>query len=104
MKLQNIPFTEVQTESIYKFLSYIDECNKDILSNCKISGLEMKVSVSNNFFCSYYKSYFGDSDGIQGDIKYVEIDKYGNEIDLMETYRSENEIIFIMEKMQKIEL
>ena len=104
MKLQNIPFTEAQTESIYEFLSYIDECNKDILSNCKISGLEMKISSSNNFFCSYYKSYFGDSDGIQGDIKYVEIDKDGNEIYLMDKYRSENEIISIMDKMDKIEL
>ena len=104
MKLQNIPFTEAQTESIYEFLSYIDECNKDILRTCKISGFEMKVSSSNNFFCSYYKSYFGNSDGIQGDIKYVEIDKDGNEIDLLETYRSENEVIFIMDKMDKIEL
>lgn len=104
MKLQNIPFTEIQTKAIYEFLSYLDECNKDILRTCKISGLEMKVSSSNNFFCSYYKSYFGNSDGIQGDIKYVEIDKDGNEIDLLETYRSENEVIFIMDKMDKIEL
>ena len=104
MKLDKIKFTESQLIRIYEFLSNLEKCNQDIMSNCTISGIDMKVSVKNNFVCSYYISYFGDSDGIQGEIKYLMIDKEGDKEDLMDVYRSEDEIVHIMNKMENIEV
>ena len=59
MKLQNIPFTEIQTKAIYEFLSYIDKCNKDILSNCKIIAQDSPSNLVNNINAK--NAYFGES-------------------------------------------
>ena len=94
----------MQKDRIYEYLSYFNECNTDFMSNTKISDINMKLSYDKNFICSYYLSYCNGLLGVSDEVRYIEIDKEGNKIDLLEVYRSENKIVEIMQKMDDLEL
>jgi hypothetical protein len=104
MKLKYIEFSEPQLERIYEFINNLNNCNTNPMSNCKVSGIDMRVDSKNNFFCSYLMEMLGSGDGVQLQISYAEIKSDGIKINLLDVYRTENEIIHVMDKMKKIEI
>jgi len=104
MKLLYLNLPQIQIERIYEFLKNLNDCNTDLMSRCKISGMDLRISSDKSFFCSYVMSFYGESDGQEIEIKYVEIKPNGTKVNLLEVYRNENEITFIMNKMDKIEI
>lgn len=97
-------FNEAQLQRIYELLTNLNDCNTKMNSNCKVSAIAMYADSRNNFVCTYLMKTYGGGDGVQTDIKYVQIDPKGNKHNMLDIYRSEEEVARSIQKMKEITL
>jgi hypothetical protein len=97
-------FTQAQIIRIYEFLSNLNDCNIKPNSNCKVSAIEMYKDSRNNFVCAYVFQSFGSGDGLQSEIKYIQITPSGEKNNLLDIYKDESTLINTIATMKNIQL
>lgn len=97
-------FTQKQLQRIYEFLSNLNDCNVRMNSNCKVSAIDMYIDNRENFVCTYVFQTFGGGDGMQTEIKYVQIDPNGEKINMLDIYKNEETLSKTIDKMKPIKL
>jgi hypothetical protein len=102
--MKDLGFTKPQIERVYELLSNLNDCNENRNSNCKVSSIDMYRDSRNNFVCTYLLRTLGGSDGVQTEIKYVQITPDGEKVDMFDVYSSEAHITRSIATMKNIEL
>ena len=97
-------FTQKQLERIYELLSNLNDCNTKMNSNCKVSAIAMYIDSRKNFVCTYLMKMYGGGDGMQTEIKYVQIDPSGEKKNMLDIYSSEEDVARSIETMKEIKL
>ena len=96
-------FTQEQITAIYSFLTWVNECNKGIGSDCKVDGLQMFKNKYGQFYASYFIHGF-TQDGQVSSLEYIEIDRDGMKIDLSTRYPNKADIAKKLSRYEEIRL
>jgi hypothetical protein len=103
MKIKECNFSKKQFLAIYEFLSMVNETNNNLSSNYKIDGLQYFKDKNDIFYASYCLSGYGNL-GFDTALKYIEIDKEGQNIDLTKIYDNISDIARRFERYEEITL